>query len=82
MTSPKIAAHSAGQKRCFVFHYQLNGRGFQYLSVYLQYDKADGKGKDYVNKFAVGGHKGNFWHRKAITINEINRLYEVSIKSL
>ena len=80
MISPKVPAHSTGQKRCFVFHYQLNGRDFptpSTLSVYLQYDKTDGKGKEYVNSFAVSGHQGNFWRRKAITINEVNHPYEV-----
>ena len=80
MISPKVPAHSTGQKRCFVFHYQLNGRDFptpSTLSVYLQYDRTDGKGKEYINSFAVSGHQGNFWRRKAITINEVNHPYEV-----
>ena len=85
ITSPRIPAHATGQKKCFVFHYQLNGRDFPEpgtLSVYLQYEREDGKGKGYVNKFAVSGHQGNFWHRRAITINEMNRPYEVIVKFL
>ena len=73
LISPRIAAHPSA-KKCIMFYYQLNGDNIykNALSVYLK----DVTGS-YSNLFDIGGHQGNEWIRKGITIEPRSSDYNV-----
>ena len=52
--------------KCAVFHFLMNGRTVRSLSVYLRLNNK------YHKVWTRAGHQGNYWHRGAFTIPQVN----------